>query len=389
MRIALLHSFYVSAASSGENVVVAAQLEALSAAGHDVLLIGRETDREQEHLSAYPVRAAWRTLTSRGPDPAPLLRRFAPEVVHVHNTVPNIGLQWLPRWDGPVVHTLHNYRPLCANGLLFRDGRFCSDCPDGKPWSAVQHGCYRDSRVYSLPIAARNARGLAANQLLQRSDALVVLSEAARQIYLDYGVPPARLRLVPNGIRRVHAGVTEGPTQPRWLAVGRLRAEKGFEELLRSWPEDEPLDIIGDGPQRGELQAMAPRGVRLLGSMPADQVRSAMSNYSALIFPGLAIESALPLVASEALEASLPVVFGAGHRQSDELIAAGVARAARWEAPPGDPQGITAALAWVREGGQALRATARAWYDDHLTEEGWIERLTELYRETASGGRRT
>ena len=380
MRIALLHSFYASAASSGENVVVLAQMEALAAAGHDVVLIGRETDREQAHLSAYPVRAAWRTVTSRGPDPAPLLRRFAPDVVHVHNTVPNIGLQWLPGWEGPVVHTLHNYRPLCANGLLFRDGRFCSDCPDGKPWAAVQHGCYRDSRLYSLPIATRNARGLGANQLIERSDALVVLSEAERQIYLEYGVPSPRLRLVPNGVSEVHRGPTVVPDKPRWLAVGRLRAEKGFDVLLRAWPPGEPLDIIGDGPQREELQALAPPGVRMLGAMPADQVRAMMSGYSALMFPGLAIESALPLVVSEALEASLPVVFGTGHRQAGDLVADGVARTARWASTPEDPHGVEAALEWVRRGGQDLRDAARGWYEAHLTVPGWIARLEGVYR---------
>lgn len=379
MRIALIHSFYSAAASSGENVVVLAQMEALAAAGHEVVLIGRETDREQAHLSAYPLRAAWRTITSRGPDPAPLLRRFAPDVVHVHNTVPNIGLQWLTGWEGPVVHTLHNYRPLCANGLLFRDGRFCSDCPDGKPWAAVQHGCYRDSRLYSLPIATRNARGLGANQLIERSDALVVLSEAERQIFLDYGVPSQRLRLVPNGVSQVHQGPTVVPDKPRWLAVGRLRAEKGFDVLLRSWPAGEQLDIIGDGPQHEELLALAPPGVRMLGAMPADEVRLIMSEYSGLIFPGLAIESALPLVVGEALEASLPVVFGTGHRQAAELVAAGVARTAQWSAPKESPQGIDAALTWVREGGQGLRNDARTWYEEQLTVRDWIKRLEGLY----------
>lgn len=379
MRIALLHSFYSSAASSGENVVVMAQLEALASAGHDVVLIGRETDREQQHLSVYPVRAAWRTLTNRGPDPEPLLRRFQPDVVHIHNTVPNLGLQWLQRWNGAVVHTLHNYRPLCANGLLLRDGAYCSLCPDGKPWSAVEFGCYRESRVASLPIAVRNARGLAHNPLLNRSDALVVLSPTARGIYEHYGVAPDRLVTIPNGISRVHMGALTPPAVPRWLAVGRLRAEKGFAALLEAWPLGQTLDIVGEGPERAELESMSVPGVRFLGPLPSDELRERMASYSGLVFPGVAVESALPLVVGEALEAGVPVIFGPEHRQSGPLIAAGVATVARLVGNQDGPASLSAALESVVLEGMSMRRRARNYYEEHLTIAEWVVRLEALY----------
>lgn len=380
MRIALLHSFYSSAASSGENVVVAAQFEALAAAGHDVVLIGRETDREQHHLSVYPARAAWRTLSNRGPDPEPLLQRFGPEVVHIHNTVPNLGLQWLRRWDGPVVHTLHNYRPLCANGLLLRDGAYCTLCPDGRPWSALEYGCYRDSRVASLPIAARNARGIGANPLLQRSDAVVVLSQVAKEIYARYGVARQRMQVIPNGISTLHEGAAPPPEARRWLAVGRLSPEKGLAGLLKAWPRQERLDIVGDGPQRAELERLAPAGVRFLGALPAADVRRLMPEYSALVFAGVAVESALPLVVGEALEAGLPVIFRAEHPQAGPLLTAGVARSARWGVEAGNEESLAAAMAWVSAGEQRLRQQARDWFAEHLTLSQWIESLEGLYR---------
>lgn len=380
MRIALLHSFYTSAVSSGENVVVTAQFEALASAGHDVVLIGRETDREQEHLSAYPVRAAWRTLSNRGPDPEALLRRFAPDVVHVHNTVPNIGLQWLPRWNGPLVHTLHNYRPLCANGLLFRDGRLCTDCPDGEPWAAVEHACYRDSRAATLPIAIRNARGVGNNPLLRRADALIVLSHFAWQTYTDYGVAPHRLHLIPNGVSQLHHRVAAPPDTGRWLAVGRLRAEKGWAELLAAWPPDEPLDVIGDGPQRKELEDRAGPAVRFLGQLPSQSVRDLMPAYSGLVFTGLAPESACPLVVIEALEAGLPVLMTFDHPQGTELFAAGVAT------PLGDrddteltAKAVRRSLASVVAGGSELREHSRAYYLEHFTMAHWLSALTGLY----------
>jgi len=381
MRIALLHSFYSAAASSGENTVVRAQAEALAAAGHTVNIIGRHTDAEQAHVRGYPLRAAWRTVSSRGPNPGPVLARFNPDVVHVHNTVPNLGLQWLTGWGGPIVHTLHNFRPLCANGLLFRDGRLCTDCPDGAPWSAVEHACYRDSRVFTLPIATRNATGIAHNPLLRRADRLIVLSPFARDIYERYGLPSEKLTLLPNGIHDDFGPARAAPVDVRWLVLGRLSAEKGVLQLLQRWPAHHPLDIVGDGPLRQEVEAAAARlpDVRVLGHLPREQIVAGLPTYTGLVFPGLAPESALPLVIGEALGAGIPVVFATDHPQSAPLVEAKVA----WTAPSTENAGVSlaAALARVVEGGTATRARARHWFEDHLAESAWVGGLEQVYRD--------
>ncbi len=128
MRIALVHSFYRSDAPSGENVVVMLQAEALRTAGHEVLLVSRHTDEEMRSR-LYDVRSAVRVATGVGPDPTAQLRRFRPDVVHVHNLFPNFGERLLASWEGPLVATLHNFRPVCANALLFREGQVCTKCP--------------------------------------------------------------------------------------------------------------------------------------------------------------------------------------------------------------------------------------------------------------------
>ena len=278
MRIAIIHSYYGSGVPSGENTSVDAQYAALTAAGHTVLLLSRNTDLESG-LSAYPARAAFRVLTGRGPDPSQRLAAFEPDVVHVHNLFPNIGSRWLESWDGPIVHTLHNFRPLCANGLLFREGATCTLCPDGKPAAAIRHGCYHDSVVASVPLAIRNSRGLGSNPLFERSDALIVLSQQARDIYATYGVSPERMSVIPNGLPRFEGNRDPAPMFPRWLGVGRLSEEKGFKELVEIWPRNVPLDIFGDGPQRAEIADTAPTSVRLAGSVARDAVRASMSGY--------------------------------------------------------------------------------------------------------------
>ena len=386
MRIALLHSFYSSAQSSGENVVVLEQFEALREVGVEVLLVSRSTDAEVQRRG-YPLRAAWQTLTNTGPDPSARLRRFAPDVVHIHNTVPNIGLQWLADWDGPIVHTLHNFRPMCANGLLFRDGRICTDCPDGAPWAAVEHACYRESRVATLPVAARNARGLAANPLLERADALVVLSDFARRIYTTYGVDPGRVELIPNGVSTLHSAPSSPPPAQRWVAVGRLRQEKGLAELLAAWPEALPLDVIGEGPQRPVLEQLAGPHVRLLGEVPVAELRASLGEYTGLAFPSLAPESAMPLSVVEALEAGIPVVMTDRSPHASTLEQAGVARTFRADEDGRiDPVSLASTLVWAHEGGAALRSRVRQIYLSEYTRRIWVERLLDLYARLSGGG---
>ncbi len=386
MRIALIHSFYAGDSSSGENVVVSSQLEALSRAGHDVLLLGRHTDRESSRR-LYPIRAAFQTATGAGPDPTLRLARFDPQVVHIHNTVPNIGTGWLTAWPTPVVHTLHNFRPICANGLLFRDGRVCTDCPEGKPWSAIEHACYRDSRFATLPVAVRNARGLASNVLLTRADRLIALSDFAADTFRQFGLPGARLVTVPNGVSGGVVSEQPPPGRPRWLAVGRLRAEKGFAELLRGWPVGHRLDLVGDGPQRAELERLAGPEVQLRGALPAHQLRQEMPGYSGLVFAGLCPEAAAPLVVVEALAAGLPVLMTRTSPHAGPFVAAEVARTVSADSPKitAEPQLATddllAGIAWADSGGATLRRRCRAWFDRNFTEELWVRRLEEVYHD--------
>src|SRR3954451_274021 len=123
LRIALVHSYFSSRVPSGENRAVDAQAAALRQAGHVVEVVAQYTDERLRRLT-YPVEAALTVATGRGPSPLPELERFTPDLVHVHGLFPNFGKHWLTHWQGPVVATMHNYRPLCPAATLFRDGHF-------------------------------------------------------------------------------------------------------------------------------------------------------------------------------------------------------------------------------------------------------------------------
>lgn len=377
MRIALVHSFYRSGTPSGENVVVQRQAQALRGAGHEVQIVARHTD-EDARTWAYPARTALAIATGRGADPTESLRRFGPDVVHVHNLFPNFGTRWLADWDGPLVATLHNFRPLCANGLLFRDGCVCTDCVSGTSFHAVQHRCYRDSRLATVPLAIRNRGGARHDPVLLRADRLIVLSERSRSVYLrsDPGLE-ARLTVLPNGLPdrwRGERGVRSG-----WVFVGRISQEKGLDSLLRHWPLEEHLRIVGDGPLRPALEPLSSSAVRWLGAVDETRVDEVFRGALGLVFPGVSIEGATPLVAIESLMNATPVVALRDSAAADLVTNAGCGYVYDG---PGD---LELALEAVRGAGDPLRALARDAYLSDFTVQSWVQRLESLYLDVGGG----
>lgn len=378
MRIALVHSYYTGKNTSGENLVVDAQAAALARAGHEVRIFSRSTDQEAAGQSLYPVRAAYRTVTGRGPDPTPMLAAFAPDIVHIHNVVPNIGVDWVKKWPGPIVHTIHNYRPLCSNAYLFRDGEKCTECPDGKPLSGIVHGCYLNSRVKSIPITVRNSFGVEHNTLLQRADVLIVLSELQRGILARYGVDEAKMVVIPNGLPEApgedHLNL-EPPAEERWLTVGRLSGEKGIKELVEIWPAGVPLDVYGDGPEREEIAANAPAVVEFKGQVPNEELRALLPGYTGMVFPSRCFETQ-GMAVVEAFAAGVPVVARAGSASAE--IVAGVDP--EWVYEGDDQKALGEALFQASTVGAFGRVRSSRAYAEAFSALSWASKLGGVYQ---------
>jgi phosphatidylinositol alpha-1,6-mannosyltransferase len=109
---------------------------------------------------------------------------------------------------------------------------------------------------------------------LRAADAVVAVSRFTQRVLVDeMGIAPDRVCLIENGVdtRRFFPGPDDPAFRARFglagkrivVAVGRLIARKGFDQTIRAWPQvfaahpDSHLLIIGDGPQRTALQALA------------------------------------------------------------------------------------------------------------------------------------
>ena len=375
MRIALVHSFYRGDQPSGENVVVARQAEALSEAGDEVVVISRHTDLERAR-PAYALRSALTVATGVGPDPAPELRRFRPDVVHVHNLFPNIGDRWLDTWPTPVVVTLHNYRHLCANAMLYRDGSTCTLCPDGDRWAGVRHSCYKGSRAATIPLAMANYRGPGANRLLRRADRVIALSRLASRTVTAAGLDQAKVCVLPTGVDSIVSEPPPSPPSEVWLAAGRLAPEKGFRHLVEQWPRGVRLDIIGDGPDRALLESCGRDDIAIEGPLARDELLSRLPRYTGLVFSSQWLEG-LPLMVLESLAAGLPVIVREGSAAAEVVCDIEPAWVYR------DADSLNAARLAVLEGGTEARALAHKQHSEHFSTAVWVDRLVDLYQEVS------
>ena len=369
LRVAVVHSFYSSRQTSGENRVVEQQLESLRRRGHAVGLFAQRTD-DRERSKAYPLMAAATVATGWGPNPLAELREFEPDVVYVHNLFPNFGRTWVSRWPGPLVAVMHNYRAMCAPGTFHRDGHVCTDCFEARfSGPAVRHACYRGSRLATLPVAAGVRFG--ADPVLRRADRIVVLNPIMRRLYRQAGVEESRIETVPNFLGDPAApGSGEGP----WLFVGRLTEAKGILDLVRTWPAGVPLVVVGSGPLRAELEQCAPPGVVLLGEQPAARVSELMRSARGLVFPSRWFEG-FPMVYLEALSAGTPVLA---------WEPSSVAGMVREEGTGLVVEDLSEALPLAEQTFPSMRQRCRAVYEERYTEEAWLSAIEGLFHEVMS-----
>lgn len=130
LRICFIHSYYSADSPSGENQVVDNQISLLREQGHEVEIISLQTDILREE-KGYKAKTALNVSFGTGPDPMHLIRRLNPDLVHVHNLFPNWGTHWLSQSEFPLVSTIHNFRPICAAGTLYRNGALAQSAYEG------------------------------------------------------------------------------------------------------------------------------------------------------------------------------------------------------------------------------------------------------------------
>ncbi|MEU2155864.1 glycosyltransferase [Streptomyces sp. NPDC019396] len=388
MHVLVVHNRYASAQPSGENKVVDQEVALLRGAGHRVEVFERRSDdiaaRSLLGKAAIPLLVPWNPAVRA--ELAARLRTERPDVVHVHNVFPLLSPAVLAACADagvPVVATLHNYTQVCPPGTLQRDGRPCTECVRSAPLPAVRHGCYRSSRLATVPLAV----SLSVNRRRWWSgvERFFCISAAQRDVLVRAGMPSERLAVKHNFVP--DPGARRDGDGEHLLYLGRLAEAKGVRLLMAAWDAiaaeggvGVPLTVAGAGPLEREVAdwAAGRDDVRYVGLYDPAQCRQAIARSVAVVAPSTWLE-AFGLVVVEAMAAGVPAV-AAGHGAFVELVEDGVTGLLHRPGGPGSLASclrrVTADSARNREMGQA----ARRRYERDFSPAVGLERLVDGYR---------
>jgi glycosyltransferase involved in cell wall biosynthesis len=233
-----------------------------------------------------------------------------------------------------------------------------------------------------------------------RADVLLVANERTRKA-LPRGIRGRVLELVENGVdlslwqpteRRGSIG-----TPVRFVFLGRLVEFKAVDLLLEAFARlvrghNAVLDIVGSGPEERKLADLAERlgvasRVRFHGWLPQAKAGARLRSADVFVLPSL--RDCGGAVVLEAMAVGIPVIATAWGGPADYLDSTCgilVAPTAREALVAGLAQAM-AGLAANPERRQALGEAGRARVIREFDWERKIDRMLEILRATANGGR--
>jgi glycosyltransferase involved in cell wall biosynthesis len=318
LRIAFLDSWLQTAAEgSGTAVGIGGLAEALRALGHTV-------DRIAPPPDALPItlrRLRFNATLPRTFDPAryDLVVGFDIDGVWLRreNREPRTENREHVRHRSSIVH-----RP---SSIVHRPSSIVSDSPIQNPYICSVKGVIAEEalaergRVRLLFKALARLEGRNTRQ----ADRVVTTSKyCRRKIHQHYRTPLDRIDIVPEGIdvgawRAALATIpARTDDRPTVLCVARHYPRKRITDLvaaivsLQRYLPDVQLRIVGDGPERANLEAQARalglRNVAFVGSLPDAELKREYAHADVFCLPST--QEGFGIVFLEAMVAGLPIV---------------------------------------------------------------------------------
>lgn len=227
------------------------------------------------------------------------------------------------------------------------------------PYVVTVHGA--DAYTLTGPLARRLKR-----LVLGRASAVLPVSEHIRlTLELPESSPVLRMGVDTAGLRE-QIGV-RAPEPGLLVSIGRLADKKGIDVLLRAMSKvpDLRLEVIGDGPESGNLQGLAndlgmADRVTFVGRQPRDGVLAALQRAQAVVIPSKVgaggDRDGTPVVLCEAMAAGVPVVASAlgGLEECLEDGQTGLL------VPPGDVEALADVLRRMADGAVDLATMGKA-----------------------------
>jgi alpha-maltose-1-phosphate synthase len=152
-------------------------------------------------------------------------------------------------------------------------------------------------------------------EIYAAADAITVPSTVAKRSFLQMGIAPEKVHVIPYGVRLDHFTRTEEPPPQNSFEVlfaGQVSVRKGIPYLLHAFNRlkhpNKRLTIVGaiQDNMRPLLATLSTDNVVFTGSLPQPQLAKKMSTSHLLVLPS--VEEGLALVQGQAMACGCPVL---------------------------------------------------------------------------------
>jgi len=274
----------------------------------------------------------------------------------------------------------------CANGLLMRDGKVCEECVGRMPWRGIAYGCYRDSRLYSIPVAMAEAFHRVRGTWTDKVDAYIALTEFGKEKFIECGLPKEKVFVKPNFIADPpDVGFAD---EDSVVFLGRLSTEKGIATLIDATKHLQTdssegffLKIIGDGKMRKAVEerivSQKLKNVEIVGRKSPAESLSLLKRASFLVMPSIWYEG-FPMVIAEAFACGKPVI--ASNMGAMTSIIKDRETGLLFE--PGNAEDLASKMKWMiknKDACTAMGRNARAEFEAKYTADKNFEMLMGIY----------
>ena len=203
-----------------------------------------------------------------------LLKEFQPDVAHLHNIFHHLTpavIDELKKNNIPVVMTLHDFRFLSPNAILFSKGKNWEKDKGGKFYRCILDRCVHNSYAQSL-ITTLETYIHHFRRSMEKVDILLspsrFLIEKSKELGFQKEIEKLNNFILFQSQDEKSVKNLEKIERPNWLPKGdyisfiaRMSREKGAEDLLLAFSKvkDKTLSLVmmGDGPLKEKLISLA------------------------------------------------------------------------------------------------------------------------------------
>lgn len=173
------------------------------------------------------------------------------------------------------------------------------------------------SKVQNCDLSEGNRRNL--ERFVEKADAIICVGNELKKAIVQLTKTTRDIQIIPNTVLPIFT--YEKPSSEsqifRFLAVGRLSKEKGYDRLIQAFcqsfenRQDVHLDIVGGGPEYKTLQEIVLRNhaddrITLHGVMQRNELSQFYHKCNALVMPSDYETFGVPVI--EAMACGLPVI---------------------------------------------------------------------------------